>query len=88
MNLLLNLVSWAGFATTLAGVWLVARKRISGWPVAAFSEVLWMTWAALVGGWALFALAAALVVLNVHGWCHWHREATVADRLDREVSDG
>ena len=86
---ILALLSWGGFATTLLGVWLVARHRIEGWLWAAFSEVLWMSWAAIVGGWALFALSASLTVLNLHGFAHWMklRSAEVSPE-SAEVSEG
>ena len=72
---LLDIVSWAGFATTLLGVWLVARKQVIGWWCALLSEVLWMWWAAATGGWSLFALSSCLTVLNGYGAIRWHREA-------------
>ena len=81
MTWLLAGLSWGGFVTTLLGVLLVARKLTIGWLVALLSEVLWMWWAAVTGGWALFALSSCLVVLNAHGWLHW-RKATVPNRLE------
>jgi Nicotinamide mononucleotide transporter len=73
---LLTFVSWAGFATTLLGVWMVARKMITGWLMALFSEVLWMWWAAATGSWALFALSSCLVVLNGYGAYRWRKDFT------------
>lgn len=64
-------LQWPAMVVTVAATWLVAsrsrRKRIVGFVVFLFSNVLWIAWGWSAGAYALIALQVALLATNTRG---------------------
>ena len=67
----LDLVQWPAFAVTVVAAWLVAsteeRRRLVGFWLFLFSNVLWIAWGVHTSAYALIALQACLAALNIRG---------------------
>jgi hypothetical protein len=67
----LDLVQWPAMAVTVLASWLVAsqrpRMRKAGFWVFLLSNALWVAWGWHAQAWALVALQACLLVLNIRG---------------------
>ncbi len=67
----LNAVQWPAMAVTLLAAWLVSapskRRRNYGFWFFIASNLLWTIWAWHVAAWALIALQAGLLALNLRG---------------------
>ncbi len=80
--------SWAellGFVTGALNVWLVARQRISNWPVGILNVALLMVVFWTSGLYADAGLQILYVVLGFYGWWSWLYGGRHRTRL--EVSD-
>ena len=66
-----DLLQWPAMVATLASTWLVGSTRKSlrmlGFCTFLVSNALWVAWGWHDHAWALIALQAGLVVLNVRG---------------------
>ena len=71
MAALIELLQWPGMAASLLAAWLVgsrsARRRLAGFWVFLFSNVLWIIWGWSDGAWALIVLNCCLALTNVRG---------------------
>ena len=66
--------SWAevlGFVTGALNVWLVARQRISNWPVGILNVALLMVVFWTYGLYADAGLQILYVLLGLYGWWSW-----------------
>ena len=70
---LANWVEWAGWSTTLVGIWLTTRRSLWCWPITLIADVLYL---------AVFYRAALLsdallqtffVAFTLYGWWNWAR---------------
>jgi hypothetical protein len=68
---LIDLLQWPAMAVTLVAAFLVgarhARKRIFGFWAFILSNILWIVWGVNDEAWALIALQAGLLAMNVRG---------------------
>ena len=68
---LIDLLQWPAMAVTLVAAFLVgarhARKRILGFWAFILSNLLWIVWGVNDEAWALIALQAGLLAMNVRG---------------------
>ncbi|WP_409030596.1 hypothetical protein [Janthinobacterium sp. CG_23.3] len=71
MRDLIELLQWPGMGASLLAAWLVgsrsARRRLLGFWVFLFSNVLWVMWGWNDGAWALIILNCCLAATNVRG---------------------
>ncbi len=71
MSDFLDALQWPGMLTNVLGAWLLTsrspRKRHWGFWVFLASNACWTAWGLHVGSYALVALQAALVGLNIKG---------------------
>jgi nicotinamide mononucleotide transporter len=70
---LANWVEWAGWSTTLVGIWLTTRRSLWCWPITLIADVLYLVvfhHAALLSD-AL--LQAFFVIFTLYGWWNWVR---------------
>ena len=70
---LANWVEWAGWSTTLIGIWLTTRRSLWCWPITLIADVLYLVVfyrAALLSD-AL--LQVFFVVFTLYGWWNWAR---------------
>jgi len=70
-NTLIDFLQWPAMIITLCAAFLVgarhARRRIFGFYTFIFSNALWIIWGVHDGAWALIALQAGLLAMNVRG---------------------
>lgn len=70
---LANWVEWAGWSTTLIGIWLTTRRLLWCWPITLIADVLYLVVfyrAALLSD-AL--LQTFFVAFTLYGWWNWAR---------------
>lgn len=64
-------LQWPAMVVTVAATWLVAsrsrRKRIVGFFVFLFSNLLWIAWGWSAAAYALIVLQVALLAMNMRG---------------------
>jgi hypothetical protein len=67
----IGLLQWPAMAASLLAAWLVgsrsARRRLLGFWVFLFSNLLWVVWGFQDDAWALIVLNCCLAVTNVRG---------------------
>lgn len=67
----LDLVQWPAMVLTLYAAFVIGSKRadrrIFGFSMFIFSNVLWIVWGWHDEAWALIALQVGLFATNVHG---------------------
>jgi hypothetical protein len=67
----LDLLQWPAMAVTVLAAWLVAsslkRRRLLGFWVFLFSNVLWIAWGWHAHAWALVFLQVCLAAMNIRG---------------------
>ena len=70
-NTLIDFLQWPAMIITLCAAFLVgarhARRRIFGFYTFIVSNALWIIWGVHDGAWALIALQAGLLAMNVRG---------------------
>jgi hypothetical protein len=75
---LIDFLQWPAMIITLCAAFLVgarhARRRIFGFYTFILSNALWIIWGVHDGAWALIALQAGLLAMNVRGI--WRNEKT------------
>ena len=68
---LIDFLQWPAMVVTLCAAFLVgarhARRRIVGFYTFILSNALWIIWGVHDGAWALIALQAGLLAMNVRG---------------------
>ena len=68
---LIDLLQWPAMAVTLVAAFLVGarhpKKRILGFWTFILSNILWIVWGVNDEAWALIALQAGLLAMNVRG---------------------
>lgn len=67
-RLALSLVTSTG---TLAGMWLVSKKRWQGWAVGLANQVVWLALIVATRTWGLLLLTVALVVIYTRALLEW-----------------
>lgn len=71
MDDMLSLLEWPAMAITLAAAWLIAskdaKKRIWAFWMLIVGNVLWIGWGWGDAAYALIALNAGLMALNIRG---------------------
>lgn len=70
---LANWVEWAGWSTTLAGIWLTTRRSLWCWPITLIADLLYLVVfyrAALLSD---TLLQAFFVAFTLYGWWNWAR---------------
>ncbi len=67
----LNLLQWPAMLVTVVAAWLVAsqkkRRRVIGFWLFLFSNLLWVIWGWHDSAYALIVLQVALAILNIRG---------------------
>jgi hypothetical protein len=66
-----DLLQWPAMAVTLFGAWWLAsrkpgRRKLGFW-LMVVSNILWITWGAGDGAYALITLQVGLMAMNVRG---------------------
>jgi len=68
---LIDFLQWPAMVITLCAAFLVgarrANRRILGFYTFILSNALWIIWGVHDGAWALIALQAGLLAMNVRG---------------------
>lgn len=68
---LIDFLQWPAMVVTLCAAFLVgarrANRRIFGFYTFIFSNLLWIVWGVHDEAWALIALQAGLLAMNVRG---------------------
>ena len=79
--LLVNWVEWAGWSTTLLGIWLTTRRKLICWPITLAADILYLVvfYRAQLLSDAL--LQVFFIVFTLYGWWNWWRGV----RQDGEV---
>ena len=89
LDTLIDFLQWPAMAVTLGAAFLVgarhARRRIFGFYTFILSNILWIVWGVHDEAWALIALQAGLLAMNLRGIVRNHKEAE-AER--RQEADG
>ncbi len=71
MDEFIDFLQWPAMLVTLFAAYLIgskrAERRVFGFSMFIFSNVLWIVWGIHDEAWALIALQAALMVTNVRG---------------------
>ena len=66
-----DMLQWPAFGASVIAAWLVGstneRRRLIGFWVFLFSNILWIVWAWPSQAWALVALQLALAAMNIRG---------------------
>ena len=70
---LVNALGFAAFATNVAGNFLLAHKRLSGWVVRLVSIVLWGVYASEIASWPMIANAITFFGINCYGIWQWRK---------------
>lgn len=52
----------------LASMWLISRKRASGWAVAIAAQFLWLPYDVITAQWGFILITVASVPVYVRGW--------------------
>jgi hypothetical protein len=71
MDGFLDFLQWPAMAVTLFAAYLIGSKRperrVFGFSMFIFSNVLWIVWGWHDEAWALITLQAALMAMNIRG---------------------
>jgi nicotinamide riboside transporter PnuC len=78
------MIDWVAAALSIAGIVMNAHKNPWCWPVWIASNVVWVSYAAVVGEWAVLATFTAFFAGNVYGWYRWDMD-DFAGKLSRSV---
>ena len=85
---LVDLLQWPAMAVTLCAAYLVgarhARRRTFGFYTFIVSNLLWIVWGVNDEAWALIALQAGLLAMNVRAIIRNHKEAEAESRQEAE----
>ncbi|WP_307162981.1 MULTISPECIES: hypothetical protein [unclassified Massilia] len=84
LDTLIDFLQWPAMAVTLGAAFLVgarhARRRIFGFYTFILSNILWIVWGVHDEAWALIALQAGLLAMNLRGIVRNHKEAQAEAR--------
>ena len=71
MDEFLDFLQWPAMAVSLYAAWLIgsqrAGRRVFGFWMFILSNLLWIVWGVHDEAWALIALQAALMAMNIRG---------------------
>lgn len=71
MDEFLDFLQWPAMAVTIYAAFLIGsqnpKRRIFGFCMFILSNVLWITWGWYDEAWALIALNATLMMMNIRG---------------------
>jgi nicotinamide mononucleotide transporter len=71
--LLANWVEWAGWTTTLIGIWLTTRRSLWCWPITLAADVLYLVVFYRAQLLSDTLLQAFFIAFTLYGWWHWLR---------------
>jgi hypothetical protein len=84
----LDLLQWPAMVVTVLATWLVAstreRRRVWGFWLFLFSNVLWVAWGLHAAAYALIALQFCLAAMNVRGAKKSEAKAQSNEQADAE----
>lgn len=66
-----NWVEWAGWTTTLLGIWLTTRRNLLCWPITLAADVLYLVVFYRARLLSDSLLQAFFVLFTIYGWWHW-----------------
>jgi nicotinamide mononucleotide transporter len=66
-------VEWAGFATTVLGIWLTTRRTLWCWPVVLAADILYLIVFFHASLYSDTLLQVFFVAFTLYGWWHWWR---------------
>jgi nicotinamide mononucleotide transporter len=66
-------VEWAGFATTVLGIWLTTRRTLWCWPVVLAADILYLIVFFRARLYSDALLQVFFIVFTLYGWWHWWR---------------
>ena len=75
-SLLFSLISWVGAILLVVGIKLIGDKKISGFYLATFAEVLWIVWGIFTGSWALVVMSAVFIIMYARAVYKWKNDAS------------
>ncbi|HEU5351383.1 MAG TPA: nicotinamide riboside transporter PnuC [Terracidiphilus sp.] len=64
-------VEWAGFATTVLGIWLTTRRTLWCWPVVLAADILYLVVFFHARLYSDTMLQVFFVAFTLYGWWHW-----------------
>lgn len=64
-------MDWLGVMTSVAGWYLMPKRREYAMVVFLFGNASWITWAVMMNVWSILALQVIFVVLNVRTLYLW-----------------
>ena len=67
----MEIIGWIGTALILLGYYLNAHKKSSSWIVWFTGNFAMLLYSLNIMAWPQFALAIALMLLNIYGWINW-----------------
>ena len=67
----MEIIGWIGTGLILLGYYLNANKKTSSWIVWFTGNTSMLLYSLNIMAWPQFALALALMILNVYGWINW-----------------
>ena len=71
--LLANWVEWAGWSTTLIGIWLTTRRSLWCWPITLIADVLYLAVFYQARLYSDTLLQVFFVAFTLYGWWNWAR---------------
>jgi len=74
-------LEYCGVATTLLGIWLTTRRRLSCWPVVLLADAIYLVVFYRARLYSDTLLQIFFLVFTLYGWWYWWRGA----RADGEV---
>jgi len=67
-------LGWIATLISIIGIFLNARKNMLCWPIWLVSNVLWVTYFALLGDPPSIILWIVFSIFNVYGWVQWSKD--------------
>jgi nicotinamide mononucleotide transporter len=64
-------VEWAGFATTVLGIWLTTRRTLWCWPVVLAADILYLAVFFRARLYSDTLLQMFFIAFTLYGWWHW-----------------
>jgi hypothetical protein len=68
---MIEILSWAAMFLTVLGVFLLAKKKCSGWIAGIFSCVLWLLYSAFSDQPALAMTNFIILIFDIYGLYKW-----------------
>lgn len=70
-------VEWAGFGTTVLGIWLTTRRTLWCWPVILAADILYLIVFFRARLYSDTLLQVFFIAFTFYGWWHWWRGVRV-----------